>query len=136
MSHLYTNVYKCISRNSLVTAIIILFLTTPCEVIRMKNTRNIDLKIDEVLEELYHLREENQELKVENDFLQRQNNALKMRCSQNSQKLWKLESEVADLPFTHKTLLRPMTDSDIAEERFLENGVKAYEASLRLGDDF
>ena len=29
-----------------------------------------DLKLDEVMEELYHLREENQSLKLENDFLQ------------------------------------------------------------------
>lgn len=35
----------------------------------MKNTENI--RIDEVLEELYHLREENQDLKMDNDFLQR-----------------------------------------------------------------
>lgn len=100
-----------------------------------QNTEN-RLKIDEILEELYFLRDENQALKTDNDFLQRQNNALKMRCSKYSLQITELESEVADLRFTNNTLLRPMTDSDLAEERFMENGVKAYEASLRLGDDF
>ena len=100
-----------------------------------QNTEN-RLKIDEVLEELYHLREENQDLRIENNFLRRQNGALKISCSENSQRLCELETEVNELRFTNKTLLRPMTDSDYAEERFMENGVKAYEASLRLGDDF
>ena len=35
-----------------------------------------DLKLDEILEELYFLREENQQLKVDNDFLQRENKRL------------------------------------------------------------
>ena len=36
-----------------------------------------DLKLDEVLEEIYHLREENQALKIDNDFLQRKCEASK-----------------------------------------------------------
>ena len=40
----------------------------------MKETR---VKLDEILEELYYLREENQALSLDNDFLQRQNKALK-----------------------------------------------------------
>ena len=39
---------------------------------------NEHIKLDELLDELYHLREENQQLKVDNDFLQRQNNGLKL----------------------------------------------------------
>lgn len=64
-------------------------------------TRDIrDIKLDTVLEELYALREENQQLKVDNDFLQRQNNACKMRCSKYSLRITELESEIADLRFT------------------------------------
>lgn len=64
-------------------------------------TRDIrDIKLDTVLEEVYALREENQQLKVDNDFLQRQNNACKMRCSKYSLRIPELESEIADLRFT------------------------------------
>ena len=85
------------------------------------------MKIDEVLEELYHLREENQDLRLENDFLQRKAGLLKrdnIRITNERNTLMR------------RFHIKPMTDSDYAEERFLENGVKAYEASLRLGDDF
>ena len=82
-------------------------------------------KLDEVLEELYHLREENSALKVDNDFLQQENRrlltehrdlrdetqwqnrqitALKFRCSDYSRKIQKLESEIADMRFTRKYL--------------------------------
>lgn len=36
------------------------------------------LKIDEVLDELYHTKEENEDLKLQNDFLQRQVNGLRL----------------------------------------------------------
>ena len=62
------------------------------------------LKLSEVLEELYFLREENQSLKIDNDFLQRQNAACKMRCSKYSQRVMDLEAEIADMKFTHKML--------------------------------
>ena len=54
----------------------------------MKNIENT--KIDEVLEELYALRDENY-------FLKRQNNALKMRCSNYSLRLAKAETELSDI---------------------------------------
>ena len=39
--------------------------------------------------------------------------------------------------FARSLLGKPMTDGDLAEERFIENGVKAYENGLRvLGDDY
>ena len=38
--------------------------------------------------------------------------------------------------FARSLLGKPMTDSDTAEERFLENGVKEYERSLTIGDDY
>ena len=66
-------------------------------------TRN-DLKLDEVLEELYHLREENESLRLDNDFLDRQNRALKLRCGEYAQHIHELETEVADMRFTRKYL--------------------------------
>ena len=113
------------------------------EVIRMtKKTRNI--KLDEVLEELHTLREENQSLKIDNDFLQRQNSACKMRCSQYAIENKELRDEIADLRFTHKYLTseeagrafarellgQPMTEEDLAIEA-AENAYVPYN-----GDDF
>ena len=43
----------------------------------MKNTQNT--KIDEVLKEFYALREQNHELKVDNELLEQQNKALNLR---------------------------------------------------------
>jgi hypothetical protein len=68
-----------------------------------ENTENI--RIDEVLEELYHLREENQGLKIDNDFLDRQNRALKLRCSKYAIENRELSTEVSELRFTNKCLL-------------------------------
>ena len=62
------------------------------------------LNIDEVLTELQMLKEENQSLRVDNDFLQRQNNACKMRCSKYAIENQQLRDEIADLRFTHKYL--------------------------------
>ena len=62
------------------------------------------LKLDEVLEELYALREENQQLKVDNDFLERQNAACKLRCSKLSIQVRELKSEIVDMRFTRKYL--------------------------------
>ena len=61
------------------------------------NKENRELKIDEVLEELYSLRDEN-------SFLKRQNTALQMRCSNYCLKVKDLENEIADLRFTHNYL--------------------------------
>ena len=97
----------------------------------MENIQNRTLKIDEVLEELYFLRHENQSLNVDIDFLQRQNAALKQSCREQSQRLLELESEVADLKFVRKCF-GPMTDSKPAEVRLMENGVN----TTSLGDDY
>ena len=80
----------------------------------MKNTENT--RIDEVLEELYHLREENQDLKMDNDFLQRQNNALKMRCSKYAIENRELTDEINDLRFTHKYLTSEEAGKQFAQE--------------------
>ena len=68
----------------------------------MKEIKN--LKLSEVLEELYALREENQSLRLDNDFLQRQNAACKLRCGKLAIQVRELESEIADMKFTHKML--------------------------------
>ena len=107
-----------------------------------RKTRNI--KLDEVLEELHALREENQQLKVDNDFLEKQNAACKMRCSQYAIENKELRDEIADSRFTHKMLSseeagrafarellgKPMTPEDIAIEQ-AENCYVPYN-----GDDF
>jgi hypothetical protein len=103
-----------------------------------------ELKLDEVLEELYYLREENQSLKIDNDFLQKQNAACKLRCGKFAIKVRELESEIADMKFTHKMLNseeagrafarellgKPMT----REELVIEAAENAYEPYN--GDDF
>lgn len=84
------------------------------EVIRMNEQNR--LKLDEVLEELYFLREENESLKLDNDFLQRQNNALKMRCSKHCLQIRDLESEIADMKFTRKYLTSEEAGKQFARE--------------------
>lgn len=56
----------------------------------------------DTLLEIQHLKEENQRLKVDNDFLEKQNKALKMRCSKYCLKISTLQREIQDLKFTHK----------------------------------
>ena len=108
----------------------------------MTDTREI--KLDEVLEELYFLREENQQLKVDNDFLQKQNAACKMRCGKYAIENQQLRNEIADLRFTHNYLTseeagkafarellgKPMTREELAIEAAEDNYVP-YK-----GDDF
>ena len=84
------------------------------EVIEMRETR--DIKLDEVLNELYGLREENQALKLDNDFLQRQNAACKLRCSKYALQVRELESEIADLKFTHNYLTSEEAGRQLARE--------------------
>ena len=74
------------------------------------------LKLDEVLEELYYLREENQSLKIDNDFLEKQNKALKLRCGKYCLKVHDLESEIQDLRFTHKYLTAEEAGRQFARE--------------------
>ena len=80
----------------------------------MKEIKN--LKLSEVLEEIYALREENQSLKIDNDFLQRQNNALKIRCSKYAIEIRELTDEVNDLRFTHKYLTSEEAGKQFAQE--------------------
>ena len=101
------------------------------------------------LEEIKSFIEASEKLARQTRFI----NALKMRCSDYSKKIGQLESEIADMKFTRKYLTseeagkafarellgKPMTESDIAEEQFIENGEKHYEKTWNLaceGDDF
>ena len=96
-----------------------------------------NLKIDEVIEELHHLKEEN-------EFLEKQNRALKLRCGKYCLKVRHLEEEIADMKFTRKYLTseeagkafarellgKPMTPEELAIEA-AENAYVPYN-----GDDF
>ena len=59
---------------------------------------------------------ENEGLKAENDFLQRQINALKHRCSDLSKRNLELESEIADMRFTRKYLTSEEAGKRFAQE--------------------
>ena len=59
---------------------------------------------------------ENEELKARNDFLERQNKALKMRCSKYSLEITKLTSEIQDLRVTHKYLTSEEAGRQFAKE--------------------
>ena len=95
------------------------------------------IKIDEVLEELYALREENQSLQIDNDFLQRQNAACKFRCREYATKVHELELEVADLRFTHKYLTSEEAGTQLAQELLHPdtNFIKAEEAAEQLENE-
>ncbi len=79
-------------------------------------TKTNRIKLDEVLEELYYLREENQSLRLDNDFLQRQNAACKLRCGKLAIQVRELESEIADMKFTHKMLNSEEAGRQLARE--------------------
>jgi FtsZ-binding cell division protein ZapB len=108
-----------------------------------QNTENI--RIDELLEELHFLRGENESLKSDNEFLDKQNRALKLRCSKYCLENKELRSEIEDMKFTKNFLssddagrmfARDLLGktSDIAEEEFIANGENHY--AKTCGDDY
>ena len=62
------------------------------------------------------LTEENQQLKVDNEFLRKQNRALKLRCSKYCLQNRKLEEEIKDMKFTRKYLTSEEAGKRFAEE--------------------
>ena len=60
----------------------------------------------------------NEELEAQIDFLQRQNRALKMRCSSYSLRISDLESEIKDMKFTRKYLPSDEAGRRSAQELF------------------
>ena len=69
-----------------------------------------------LLEELQTLKNENHSLKVDNDFLQKQNRALKLRCGKYSLQISDLESEIQDMKFTRKYLTSEEAGKRFAQE--------------------
>ena len=95
-------------------------------------------------DELTYFKELSADYEDDINFIKRQNEALKLRCSNYSLRIGELETEIADLKFTRKYLTseeagsafarellgKPMTHEDLAIES-AENGYKPY-----TGDDF
>lgn len=69
-----------------------------------------------LLEELQTLKNENHSLKVDNDFLQKQNRALKLRCGKYCLQISDLESEIQDMKFTRKYLTSEEAGKRFAQE--------------------
>ena len=117
-----------------------------CRKLGQLEEENKQLKADNKIlgDELTYFKELCVELEEEINWKNRQNNALKMRCSNYSLEIGKLSSEIQDMKFTKKYLNseeagsafarellgKPMTREDLAIES-AENGYKPY-----TGDDF
>ena len=85
-----------------------------------ENIENI-IKLDinsyvSMCRKIEQLENENQSLRIDNDFLQRQNRSLKLRCSKASIQVRELESEIADLRFTHNYLTSEEAGRQFARE--------------------
>lgn len=112
---------------------------------------------EELILEIRRLKQDLDEVKIheemlveENKFLDKQNRALKLRCSKYCLQISDLEAEIKDMKFTHKMLNseeagrafaqellgKPMSKADIEEEEFIANGEAHYEKFAFLGDDF
>lgn len=114
---------------------------------------------EELILEIRRLKQDLDEVKIheemlveENKFLDKQNRALKLRCSKYCLQISDLEAEIKDMKFTHKMLNseeagrafaqellgKPMTKADLEEEQFIAGGEAEYERSWNVadGDDF
>lgn len=114
---------------------------------------------EELILEIRRLKQDLDEVKIheemlveENKFLDKQNRALKLRCSKYCLQISDLEAEIKDMKFTHKMLNseeagrafaqellgKPMTKADLEEEQFIADGEAEYERSWNVveGDDF
>ena len=68
-------------------------------------TENIEnIRIDEVLDEYFHLREENKKLREELTHFKAKSLSLSKRCRELSVKNHDLETEIADMRFTWEYL--------------------------------
>lgn len=86
-----------------------------CNRIAELEAKNKELILD-AHETVKELEEKIDELTIDNDFLQRQNNALKMRCSKYCLEIRDLESEIADMKFTRKYLTSEEAGRQLARE--------------------
>lgn len=86
------------------------------------------------------------ELEKENEFLEKQNKALKIRCSDYCLRVNKLECEIQDMKFTRNYLTSEEAGARFAqellgidaEEKAIADGEAHYEMTWNLngGDDF
>ena len=95
-----------------------------------ENIENI-VKIDsksfaDMCKQIIELEEENKSLQMDNDFLQKQNTALKLRCSKYALENKELNNEIA----ARSLLGVPMTLDEVAIDK-AENAYVPY-----TGDDF
>lgn len=74
-----------------------------------------ELKLDEVLEELYFLREENQQLKVDNDFLQRQQKEYHEIVKHQEEKIQALNNTISSI--TRRKLGLKLNNRQLTDER-------------------
>lgn len=104
------------------------------------------MKVKDTLLEIQEQNEELQALKEENEFLQKQNKALKIRCSDYCLRVQKLECEIKDMKFTHNYLTSEEAGARFtqellgidAEEKAIADGEAHYERTwnINCGDDF
>ena len=80
------------------------------------DVKDILIEIQELEEANSNLRKENDNLILELEFLKRQNNALKLRCSKYCLEIRDLESEIADMRFTRKYLTSEEAGRQLARE--------------------
>lgn len=74
------------------------------------------MKVKDTILEIQELKESIQDLKLENDFLQKQNKALKLRCGKYCLQVQKLEDEIKDMKFTRKYLTSEDAGKQFAKE--------------------
>ena len=99
------------------------------------DVKDILIEIQELEEANSNLRKENDNLILELEFLKRQNNALKLRCSKYSLEITELHSEIQDMKFT-RNCFGNMSPIDIAEEECIANGEAHYNKFAFIGDDY
>ena len=105
----------------------------------MKDNRK--LKLDELLQEVSHLKEENQSLRLENDFLEKElihykskSVSLAQRCRDLSTENQKLAVKAKDKEFSEKLFGNDFLKAELAAEKHeaeLVNAMGSY-----LGDDY
>ena len=71
---------------------------------------------EDIIKELQTLQEENQSLRLDNDFLDKQNRALKLRCGKYCLENRKLQEEIEDMKFTRKYLTSEEAGRRFAQE--------------------
>ena len=95
--------------------------------------------------ELTYFKELAADYEDEINFLKRQNEALKLRCSNYSLRIGELETEIADMKFTRKYLTseeagrafaRELLGKPMTEEEFIAEGEAHYNKFAFIGDDF